>query len=77
MSYEPETHLPHFQRHLEAVQILINAGFTPDPQAYTLASEAQDVNMVEFGVPYRRGSDTYWLNPQSVPCVLQWAADYV
>lgn len=77
MSYEPENHLPILQRYLEAVQILVNAGFVADQTAYTLASEARDADMVEFGVPYRRGSDTYWLNTQSVQCVHQWAADYV
>jgi hypothetical protein len=76
MSYEPETHLPILQRYLEAVQILVNNGFTADPTAYTLASDAQDEDRVEFGIPYHQGSVTYWLNAQSVECVHQWAADH-
>lgn len=77
MSYEPETHLPILARYLEAVQIMINSGFTPDPTAYTLACDARDADMVEYGIPYMRGSDTYWLNAQSVQSVLQWNADHV
>lgn len=75
MSYEPEIHLPALERHLEAGQILVNAGFTADPQAYTLASDASDEDMVEFGVPYTRGDDTYWLNYMSIQCVLDWEAN--
>lgn len=75
MSYEPENHLPQLQRYLEAVQILVNAGFTADPTAYTLAMDAQDADRVEFGTPYRNGDSVYWLNALSVECVHQWEAD--
>lgn len=70
MSYEPENHLPALERHLEAVQILVNAGFTEAPANFT--QQPQDADQVEFGMPFVRGDDTYWLNYMSVPCVLQW-----
>jgi hypothetical protein len=75
MSYEPENHLPPLERYLEAVQILVNSGFVADPTAYTRGGDAQDEDRVEFGTPYRKGDSVYWLNAQSVQCVLQWEAN--
>lgn len=69
MSYEPENHLPILERYLEALHILTEAGFVAgEYRAYPQVEDG-----VEFGIPFAKGSDTYWLNAQSVQCVLQWS----